>query len=125
SPRAQAQERRPQLPAGSGASRDGGSSLGRAKETPDSGESPGPLSVAQGGDPMRRQFGVLVLVGGLLAAVIAGPTPAAAAACESLSALAVPNTTITVAQSVPSGTFSAPSGEVVNDLPALDRKSVV
>ncbi len=70
---------------------------------------------------MSRHFGVLVLVVGLLAAVIPGPTPAAAAACESLSALAVPNTTITVAQSVPSGTFSAPSGEVVNDLPAFCR----
>src|SRR5205807_3882993 len=36
-------------PAVSRASRDGGSSLSRAKETPDSGESRGPLSVAQGG----------------------------------------------------------------------------
>ena len=59
---------------------------------------------------MSRQLGLSVLVLSLLAAVPLTPTPAAAAACESLLALILPNTTITLAESVPAGTFTAPDG---------------
>ena len=48
-------------------------------------------------------------------------TPAAAATCASLSSLALPDTTITAAQSIPAGTYTAPDGEVFPNLPAFCR----
>ncbi len=45
----------------------------------------------------------------------------AAADCGSMAGLALPNTTITAAQSVPAGTFTAPDGEVFANLPAFCR----
>ena len=48
-------------------------------------------------------------------------TPAAAATCASLAGLALPDTTITAAQSVAAGTYTAPDGEVFTDLPAFCR----
>jgi feruloyl esterase len=50
-----------------------------------------------------------------------GATPAAAATCASLAALALPDTTITAAQSVAAGTYTAPDGEVFTNLPAFCR----
>ncbi len=50
-----------------------------------------------------------------------GATPAAAATCASLAGLALPDTTITDAQSIPAGTYTAPDGEVFTDLPAFCR----
>src|SRR5215472_16005145 len=50
-----------------------------------------------------------------------GATSAAAATCESLFGLALPDTTITVAQSVAAGTYTAPDGEVFQNLPAFCR----
>jgi feruloyl esterase len=50
-----------------------------------------------------------------------GATPAAAATCASLAHLALPDTTITAAQSVAAGTYTAPDGEVFTDLPAFCR----
>ncbi len=56
------------------------------------------------------------------------PTPvSAAASCESLASLALPNTTITLAESVPAGGFTQPGarggrgGVAQNDLPAFCR----
>src|SRR5580692_10219623 len=46
-------------------------------------------------------------------------TPAAAATCASLADLALPDTTITAAQSVGAGTYTAPDGEVFTNLPAF------
>jgi feruloyl esterase len=48
-------------------------------------------------------------------------TPVAAATCASLADLAPPDTTITAAQSVPAGTYTAPDGEVFSNLPAFCR----
>jgi feruloyl esterase len=48
-------------------------------------------------------------------------TPAAAATCASLAGLALPDTTITAAQSVAAGSYTAPDGEVFADLPAFCR----
>ena len=48
-------------------------------------------------------------------------TPAAAATCASLAGLALPDTTITAAQSVAAGTYTAPDGAVFADLPAFCR----
>ncbi|HYR84888.1 MAG TPA: tannase/feruloyl esterase family alpha/beta hydrolase [Terriglobia bacterium] len=45
----------------------------------------------------------------LLTAVLFSPTPAHAATCESLAALALPDSTITMAQSVAAGAFSLPA----------------
>jgi feruloyl esterase len=50
-----------------------------------------------------------------------GATPAAAATCASLADLVLPDTTITAAQSVAAGTYTAPDGEVFTDLPAFCR----
>jgi feruloyl esterase len=50
-----------------------------------------------------------------------GIDPAAAATCASLAHLALPDTTITAAQSVAAGTYTAPDGEVFTNLPAFCR----
>lgn len=46
---------------------------------------------------------------------------AAAATCESLSSLTLPETTITAAQSIPAGTYKAPNGETFTSMPAFCR----
>jgi hypothetical protein len=48
-------------------------------------------------------------------------TPAAAATCASLANLALPDTTITAAEPVVAGTYTAPDGEVFTNLPAFCR----
>jgi feruloyl esterase len=50
-----------------------------------------------------------------------GATPAAAATCASLAGLALPNTTITAAEPVAAGTYTAPNGAVFINLPAFCR----
>ena len=50
-----------------------------------------------------------------------GTTPAAAATCASLASLASPGTTITAAELIPAGTYTAPDGEVFTNLPAFCR----
>jgi feruloyl esterase len=62
----------------------------------------------------------------LFVAMLASPlgiavAPAAAATCAGLARLALPDTTITAAQSVPAGTYTAPDGEVFANLPAFCR----
>src|SRR6516225_5962933 len=47
--------------------------------------------------------------------------PAAAATCTSLVNLALPDTTITTAEPVAAGTYTAPDGEVFANLPAFCR----
>ncbi len=46
---------------------------------------------------------------------------AAPTSCESLAKLALPNTTIKTAESVPAGTFKPPQGPAIPDLPAFCR----
>jgi len=70
---------------------------------------------------MSRQLGFSALVLSLLAGVPLTPTLAAAAECASLFALTLPNTTITMAESIPAGTFTAPDGQVFDDMPAFCR----
>jgi len=50
-----------------------------------------------------------------------GATPVAAATCASLAGLALPDTTITVAEPVAAGTYTAPDGKVFANLPAFCR----
>jgi feruloyl esterase len=50
-----------------------------------------------------------------------GATPAIAATCTGLAGLTLPDTTITAAQLVPAGTYTAPDGEVFTNLPAFCR----
>jgi feruloyl esterase len=50
-----------------------------------------------------------------------GATPAAAATCAGLAGLALPDTTITAAEPVAAGTYTAPDGEVFTNLPAFCR----
>jgi len=42
-----------------------------------------------------------------------------AASCEGLTSLALPNTTITLAKSMPAGTFTPPGGRAIDNLPAF------
>jgi len=61
-----------------------------------------------------------VLSAALLTSLVGiGPTPAAT--CASLAGLALPDTTITAAQSVAAGTYTAPDSEVFINLPAFCR----
>lgn len=74
----------------------------------------------------RFKSSVLYAVSGaaaLIGAFVLGATGAQAASCSGLAALSMslPNVTITTAQSVPAGTFTAPSGQVFNNLPAFCR----
>ncbi len=46
---------------------------------------------------------------------------ATAATCESLGSLKLPETTITAAQSIPAGTYTAPDGQVFTNMPAFCR----
>jgi feruloyl esterase len=78
----------------------------------------------------RRPFAPVIGLRGtaslLSAALLAalggiGATPAAAATCASLAGLTLPDTTITTAQPVPAGTYTAPDGEVFTNLPAFCR----
>jgi feruloyl esterase len=48
-------------------------------------------------------------------------SPAAAASCEKLANAIVPNGSITAAQSIPTGNYTAPSGTVYPSLPAFCR----
>jgi hypothetical protein len=65
---------------------------------------------------------VSLLFGVLLAAFVGiSTTPAAAATCASLASLAFPDTTITAAQPIPAGTYTAHDGEVFTNLPAFCR----
>lgn len=48
-------------------------------------------------------------------------SPAAAATCESLISLKLPETTITAAQSIQAGTYTAPNGQVFRNMPAFCR----
>src|SRR5262249_463236 len=62
----------------------------------------------------------------LLACALLAADSAAAATCESLSGLTLPNTTITMAQMVTAGSFVAPGrgggpGQPLTDLPAFCR----
>jgi len=49
---------------------------------------------------------------------------AAAAPCESLASLKLAKATITAAQSIPAGTYTAPNGEVFANMPAFCRVAV-
>ena len=63
-----------------------------------------------------------VLLGGALLTVgTAIKTPAAAASCDAFANATIPNGSVTAAQSVPAGDYTAPSGTVYHDLPAFCR----
>lgn len=57
----------------------------------------------------------------LLSAFVLLPHTAAAASCASLAGTTVPNTTITTAQSIPAGTYTAADGTVLPNMPAFCR----
>ena len=50
-----------------------------------------------------------------------GISQATAATCESLASLTLPDTTITAAQSIPAGSYTAPDGQVFENMPAFCR----
>ena len=68
----------------------------------------------------RRGSG-LATRGLLIAVALAIASHAQAATCEDLAALSLPNTTITIAQSVPAGSFTTPFNQTLINLPAFCR----
>jgi feruloyl esterase len=75
----------------------------------------------RGPSPVLQHAASLLSTALLTLLVGVGATPAAAATCASLAGLALPDTTITAAQSVAAGTYTAPDGEVFTNLPAFCR----
>ena len=76
--------------------------------------------------PSARGFaGLTATMVALFACVASTPTStrvaAAPAPCEGLAALALPDTVIATAQSVPAGSFTPPSGAALANLPAFCR----
>ena len=73
--------------------------------------------------PVKRLYrGVDLPSAPLLALILGiGATPAAATTCASLAGLALPDTTITAAEPIAAGTYTAPDGEVFTNLPAFCR----
>src|SRR5712664_4748228 len=71
----------------------------------------------------RRLLSVVVLAAPCIA--LLASAPARAASCTSLTSLTLPHATVTLAQSVPAGSFTAPNGQVLTDLPAFCRVAVV
>jgi feruloyl esterase len=57
----------------------------------------------------------------VVAVALAVAPHAQAATCESLSALSLPNTTITIAQAIPAGSFTTPFNATLINLPAFCR----
>src|SRR5712692_2262167 len=61
--------------------------------------------------PFILMLMIRMTTGSLLSAIwLAAVAPAAAASCENLTSLTLPDTTITLAQPVPAGEFTAPGG---------------
>jgi feruloyl esterase len=73
--------------------------------------------------PSRGIRGAASVLAALLltSLVSVGATPAAAATCARLAGLALPDTTITAAEPVAAGTYTAPDGEIFTNLPAFCR----
>src|SRR5215475_6429921 len=60
--------------------------------------------------------------GSVLGLLFAAAAPSAhAATCEGLAALSLPNATITIAQSIPAGSFTTPFNQTLINLPAFCR----
>ncbi len=57
----------------------------------------------------------------LIACTFLAALPAFAATCESLASTSLPDTTITITQSVPTGSFTPPYGSPIDKLPAFCR----
>ena len=71
-----------------------------------------------------RRTGFVIAIGG--AALIAGATSGRAAdACASLKDLKIEDTTITAAESVPAGPFTAPDSKSYPNLPAFCRVTAI
>jgi feruloyl esterase len=70
---------------------------------------------------MRNSSGCVGFAALLAFALGIGVTPAAAATCAGLASLVLPDTTITAAQPIPAGTYTAPDGAVFTNLPAFCR----
>src|SRR5579862_8916846 len=60
----------------------------------------------------------------LLAIILLGTLPALAASCESLSSLKLPDTTITLAQTIAAGGFTPPSTGTGQEIPSSMLKSL-
>jgi feruloyl esterase len=70
---------------------------------------------------MNLRTSTLALILSMFGASILGATQASAATCENLISLQLHDTTITAAQSIRAGTYTAPDGEVFPDMPAFCR----
>ena len=56
-----------------------------------------------------------------LGMLLAVPASAVAASCESLASLSLPNITVTAAQTIPAGDYTAANGQTFSNLPTFCR----
>ena len=68
---------------------------------------------------MKNKDARIYLAATLLAIALLVPTQARSATCAGLIGLQLPNTTITLAQLQPAGTFTAPNGQQFQNMPAF------
>lgn len=70
---------------------------------------------------MKHHLAPVVLAAAWVAAGCISTTSAAAATCEGLAALSLPNVTITTAQTIPAGSYTAANGRTFANLPTFCR----
>ena len=70
---------------------------------------------------MRAGIALYAFTAGLLASTALSPSEAYADACTNLAGFTAADTTVTTAQSIPAGTYTAPNGAVFTDMPAFCR----
>jgi feruloyl esterase len=70
---------------------------------------------------MKDRLRSLIVCSAFLATLLSYDRAAAAGRCEGLAALPLPQVTITTAQTVPPGSFTAPNGQVFHNLPGFCR----
>ena len=75
----------------------------------------------EGKNMLRRMFVAALAAAGLAISA----QSAIAATCSSLTSLTLPHASVTLAQSVPAGSFTAPNGQTFTNLPAFCRVAVV
>ena len=70
---------------------------------------------------MKRSKSLFLLSTAASVGMLAAATSAGAATCESLASLTLPNVTITAAQTIPAGNYTAANGQTFSNLPTFCR----
>jgi Tannase and feruloyl esterase len=70
---------------------------------------------------VKRSKSLFLLSTAASVGMLAAATSAGAATCESLASLTLPNVTITAAQTIPAGNYTAANGQTFSNLPTFCR----